>query len=99
MGYNATGFQMGIEVTYPISEGISTAVAFFASCFFSFTFTIVYGYTIKEFGDLISNIGLIMVYIVTVVLTILIPTDLKRQEAENTGNEKEMKDLIHGRNF
>lgn len=86
---------MGIEVTYPVSEGISTAVIFCASAFVSFMLAVAYGYTVKTYGDFPSNIGILVVSAVTIVVTILIPADLKRQEAENTcANEKEMKDLI-----
>lgn len=85
---------MGIEVTYPVSEGISTAVMFFAGCLASFVLTVVYGYTVKTYGDFASNIGIMVLYVITIVITISIPADMKRQEAENSGNEKEMKDLI-----
>lgn len=94
LGYYSTGFQMGIEVTYPVSEGTSTAAMFFAGNLTSFVLTVIYGYTIKLYGDLASNIGMMVIYGIAVAITISIPADMKRQKAETVGNTKEMVYLI-----
>ncbi|XP_065215555.1 uncharacterized MFS-type transporter C09D4.1-like [Planococcus citri] len=88
MGYYSVGMQIGIELTYPIHEEISTAISFLSTGVFAFVFTIVYGYTIKSYGDLASNIGISVLVVISCIITFCLPVDLKRQRAENEPKEK-----------
>lgn len=84
LGYYATGFQMGIEVTYPVSEGISSAVMFLSVQLHGCLITVFYGYAVKRYGDLASNIGLTMLFVLSAIFAFLIPRNLKRQDVENS---------------
>ena len=86
--------QLGIELTYPIHEEISTTVTFLSGALFSLIVTIAYGYMIKIYGDLISNIGMVVLNVISVVATIIIPVDLKRQKAENEPKSSELTEFI-----
>lgn len=99
VGYYATGFQIGIEITYPVSEEISSAIMLLSAHMSGFVISIVYGYAVKLFGDFYSNVGLTVLYLIPAICAALIPRDLKRQEAEKSMDkvnvkEEELKDLI-----
>ena len=81
--YYSTGVQICIEVTYPISEGISTAIMFLFVQILSVVLTSIYGYTCKTYNDLIANGGLVCIMIASVLLAFLIPSKLMRQDVEN----------------
>ncbi|XP_065215560.1 uncharacterized MFS-type transporter C09D4.1-like isoform X2 [Planococcus citri] len=96
MGYYSSGMQLGIELTFPIHEEISTAITFLSGMTCAFVITVAYGYMIKGFGDLNSNIVMIVLNIIAIIATLCIPVDLKRQRAENEPNPKssELKEFI-----
>ncbi|XP_065210607.1 uncharacterized MFS-type transporter C09D4.1-like isoform X2 [Planococcus citri] len=93
-GYYSSGMQLGIELTYPIHEEISTTITFLSGALFSLITTVAYGYMIKIYGDLISNIVMIVLNIIAVVATLCIKVDLKRQRAENEPKASELKEFI-----
>ncbi|XP_065215553.1 uncharacterized MFS-type transporter C09D4.1-like isoform X2 [Planococcus citri] len=98
LSYYGTGFQMAIEVTFPVSEGISSAILFLSVQMHGCLITIVYGYAVKLFGDLPSNIGLTVLFSISAIFACLIPADLKRQSVEKSVHGKihveETKDFI-----
>ncbi|XP_065210558.1 uncharacterized MFS-type transporter C09D4.1-like [Planococcus citri] len=98
LSYYATGFQMVIEVTFPVSEEISSAVLFLIVQIPGYTLTSLYGPAIRTFGDLPSNIALIATFSTSALCAILVPSNLKRQQVEKSAQEKiqgrEMTDLI-----
>lgn len=75
---------MCIEVTYPISEGMSTAIMFLFVQFSCLILTALYSYTVKQMGDLLSNIFLVGVLLLSMMFAFLIPPVLRRQDAEST---------------
>lgn len=89
---------MAIEVTFPVSEGISSAILFLSVQLHGCLITILYGYAVKKFGDLPSNIGLNVLFVISALFAILIPANLKRQNVEKSAHEKirgaETKDFI-----
>lgn len=94
LGYYGTGFQMGIEVTYPISESITAAVMFLSGQVSGFLVTVVYSYFRKTYGDLPTNIGVMCMYLVCILITLIIPANLKRQQAETSLGKRELRELI-----
>lgn len=89
-----SGFQIGLEVTYPAPESISTAVLSLASQLGAFAITLAYGQGIRIFGDTISNVVLTVTYFVGAFMTLWMPTELKRSEAEKDTKEKELKEFL-----
>lgn len=79
---------MAIEVTFPVSEEVSSAILFLSVQFHSFIITVVYGYAIKKFGDLSSNVALIVLFSISILYAFLIPPDLKRQEVEKSSRDE-----------
>ena len=89
---------MAIEVTFPVSEGISSAILFLSVQLHGCLITILYGYAVKHFGDLPSNIGLTVLFSISAFFAMIIPANLKRQSVENSVHhkirEEETKDFI-----
>ncbi|XP_065210559.1 uncharacterized MFS-type transporter C09D4.1-like [Planococcus citri] len=98
LSYYGTGFQMAIEVTFPISEEISAATSFLITEFLSFVITSSYGYLIGKYSSLPSNVVLIVLFFLAALCAYLVPSDLRRQQVEESAREKtrekEMADLI-----
>lgn len=88
---------MGIEITYPVSEGISSAVMFLSVQTHGVIVTSAYGYLVKAYGDLISNCALTLLFLLSAIFAILMPKTLRRQAVEKTtSNEKsqELKEFL-----
>lgn len=86
---------MGIEVTYPVSEGISSAIMFLSVQLQGCIITILYGYAIKWYGDLISNIVITVLFVLSSIFALLIPPNLKRQNVEkNVAQEAETTEFL-----
>jgi hypothetical protein len=73
---------MGIELSFPIPEGITVATISVCVELVSMTSTAVYGLAIKQYGDLKSNIFVLVFLIVSTVATCLVPPNFKREEIE-----------------
>lgn len=94
LGFYATGIQMCIEITYPISESISTATTFLFVFSLSFLTTTLYSYALQEYGDLTANMGMISVLLISALFACLMTPDLQRQKAEKSETVVELKEFL-----
>lgn len=77
--------QICIEVTYPTPENISVTSMFLFGDVSSLILTSTYTFAMKQLGDLIPNIGLVLLLLMCVVLAHSIPLQFERRNTENTG--------------
>lgn len=85
---------MAIEVTYPITEDISSAILMAFVHIISLTLTSVYGYAVKQYGDLKANIGLICIFSLSTTFALFIPPNLKRQKIEHSVQVEEIQEFL-----
>ncbi|XP_077299104.1 histamine transporter [Arctopsyche grandis] len=81
-GYLAVGFEFAAEVTYPEPEGTTAGILNAAAQVFGIALTIMYGYFLKMWGDVWSNITLCMILVCGTIITATIKSDLRRQAAQ-----------------
>ena len=93
-GYYSTGVQMAIEVTYPITEDVSSAVMMAFVHVIYLLLTSAYGYAVKQYGDMKSNIGLICIFSLSTIFAFFIPPNLKRQKTEHLEQDEEVQEFL-----
>ncbi|XP_070511489.1 choline/ethanolamine transporter flvcr2b isoform X2 [Cardiocondyla obscurior] len=82
-GYLPVGFELAAELTFPEPEGTSTGLLNAVVQIFGIAFTPLYRYLLNIWEeDLWANVALCGILAVGVLLTILIPNDLRRQNAK-----------------
>lgn len=81
-GYLPVGFELAAELTFPEPEGTSTGLLNAVVQIFGIAFTPLYRCLLNIWGDLWANVALCVVLAVGVLLTTLIPNDMKRQNAK-----------------
>ncbi|KAK9307252.1 hypothetical protein QLX08_002293 [Tetragonisca angustula] len=81
-GYLPVGFEFAAELTYPEPEGTSAGLLNAVCQVFGIVFTILYGCTLGAWGDFWANIFLCATLAFGSFLTIIIPNDLRRQNAK-----------------
>lgn len=81
-GYLAVGFELAAELTYPESEGTSSGMLNAVVQVFGIVFTLIYGWIFSAFGDQKANLFLAAILVVGTVFTAMIPSDLRRQAAQ-----------------
>lgn len=81
-GYLPVGFEFAAELTYPEPEGTSAGLLNAVCQVFGIVFTILYGRTLNAWGDFWANIFLCATLAFGSFLTIMIPNDLRRQNAK-----------------
>lgn len=81
-GYLPVGFELAAELTFPEPEGTSTGLLNAVVQMFGIAFTPIYRYLLNIWDDFWANVALCGVLAVGVLLTILIPNDLRRQKAK-----------------
>ncbi|XP_067273993.1 feline leukemia virus subgroup C receptor-related protein 1 [Pseudorasbora parva] len=84
-GYLPIGFEFGVEITYPESEGTSSGLLNAFAQVFGIIFTLIQGQLTTDYGPLSGNIFLCAWILLGIVLTALIKSDLKRNDV-NVGN-------------
>ncbi|XP_051511864.1 feline leukemia virus subgroup C receptor-related protein 1-like isoform X1 [Myxocyprinus asiaticus] len=84
-GYLPIGFEFGVEITYPESEGTSSGLLNAFAQVFGIIFTLIQGRLTTDYCPLIGNIFLCAWILLGIVLTALIKSDLKRHDI-NVGN-------------
>ncbi|KAE8286894.1 Feline leukemia virus subgroup C receptor-related protein 2 Calcium-chelate transporter [Larimichthys crocea] len=80
-GYLPLGFEYAVELTYPESEGTSSGLLNCSAQVFGIIFTICQGKIIDHFGTLAGNIFLCVFLLIGTIMTGLIRSDLRRQNA------------------
>lgn len=84
MMYYTSGVQMGIEVSYPISEVICGGLLALSIQGHSLLITTVCVYSIRNIGPFVSLVGMSAIVLISSVLVMMIPSNMKRQQAERT---------------
>uniref|UniRef100_A0A674NVA8 FLVCR choline and putative heme transporter 2 n=1 Tax=Takifugu rubripes TaxID=31033 RepID=A0A674NVA8_TAKRU len=80
-GYLPLGFEYGIELTYPEAEGTSSGMLNVLAQIFGIIFTICDEKVIDKWGTLAGNIFLTCFLLIGTIITGLIKSDLRRQQA------------------
>ncbi|CAL1687172.1 unnamed protein product [Lasius platythorax] len=81
-GYLPVGFEFAAELTYPEPEGTAAGLLNAVVQVFGITFTMLYGFLFNNLGDLKANIAMCIGLGIGTLLTIMIPNDLRRQNAK-----------------
>ncbi|XP_069581212.1 heme transporter FLVCR1 [Brachyistius frenatus] len=77
-GYLPLGFEFGVEITYPESEGTSSGLLNAFAQIFGIIFTLIQGELMKDYNPLAGNLFLCAWIFLGIFLTALIKSDLKR---------------------
>lgn len=80
-GYLPVGFEMAAELTYPEPEGTSSGLLNAGAQVFGITFTMLYSEVLDAYGDIAANLIMAVFLVVGTVITALIKSDLRRQNA------------------
>ncbi|UJR26610.1 hypothetical protein I4U23_007929 [Adineta vaga] len=82
-GYLPVGFEYGVEITYPENEAISSSLLNVSAQIFGLCTTQIQEYLIfKQRKVLLSNIVLCIILVVGTIITLLIRSPLRRQNAQ-----------------
>jgi len=81
-GYLAVGYELAAELTYPESEGTSSGMLNAVVQVFGIVFTLIYGWINNAAGDKKANLFLAGTLVLGTFLTAMIPSDLRRQAAQ-----------------
>ena len=81
-GYLPVGFEFAAELTYPEPEGTSSGLLNAGAQIFGITFTMLYSEILDSFGDIAANILMAIFLVVGTIITALIKSDLRRQNAQ-----------------
>eukprot|EP00347_Sterkiella_histriomuscorum_P021419 403334042 len=87
----AVGFELGVEVTYPIDESYSTGFLMFSGQLLGIVFTVISSQLINDYGKngcLISEGMYVGSLLISFVLSFFIKEDLKRQRVEKQKRER-----------
>lgn len=80
-GYLPVGFEFAAELTYPEPEVTSSGLLNASAQIFGIIFTIMGGWLLNSYGDLVCNGTLSAALFLGAAVTLLIRSDLKRQRA------------------
>ncbi|XP_072218765.1 heme transporter FLVCR1 isoform X2 [Leuresthes tenuis] len=95
-GYLPLGFEFGVEITYPESEGTSSGLLNAFAQIFGMIFTLIQGKLTTDFNPLAGNLFLCVWILLGVLLTALIKSELKRHNV-NMGTEgSNPRACVHG---
>lgn len=85
-GYLPVGFEFGAELTYPEPEGTSSGLLNASSQVFGIIFTSLYSWLFSNYDDITANITMAVMLILGTIITALISSDLRRQNAQLANN-------------
>uniref|UniRef100_A0A3Q1HCB2 Major facilitator superfamily (MFS) profile domain-containing protein n=1 Tax=Acanthochromis polyacanthus TaxID=80966 RepID=A0A3Q1HCB2_9TELE len=77
-GYLPLGFEFGVEITYPESEGTSSGLLNAFAQIFGIIFTLIQGKLTTDYNPLAGNLFLCAWIFLGILLTALIKSELKR---------------------
>ncbi|XP_035534117.1 feline leukemia virus subgroup C receptor-related protein 1 [Morone saxatilis] len=77
-GYLPLGFEFGVEITYPESEGTSSGLLNAFAQIFGIIFTLIQGKLTTDYNPLFGNLFLCAWIFLGILLTALIKSELKR---------------------
>lgn len=80
-GYLPVGFEFGAELTYPEPEVVSSGLLNASAQLFGIVFTILAGWLLTDYSDLVCNGTLTAALILGAALTLPIKSELRRQKA------------------
>ncbi|XP_036405715.1 feline leukemia virus subgroup C receptor-related protein 1 [Megalops cyprinoides] len=89
-GYLPLGFEFGVEITYPESEGTSSGLLNAFAQIFGIIFTLIQGKLTTDYSPLIGNIFLCSWIFLGIILTALIKSDLKRHNVNMSVDTKHL---------
>ncbi|XP_061125652.1 feline leukemia virus subgroup C receptor-related protein 1 [Syngnathus typhle] len=93
-GYLPVGFEFGVEITYPESEGTSSGLLNTSAQIFGILFTLIQGKLTTDYADpLPGNIFLCAWILLGLILTAFIKSDLKRHNVNIGATGKEQQAL------
>lgn len=82
-GYYSVGLQMAIELVHPYSEGTACGLMLLAAQVTGFILTPIYRYIFETTSPLEANFTLVGLLVVGILISLTIPPNYRRQEAEN----------------
>lgn len=91
--YWATGFELGVELTFPSDESTTSGILTAMSQGTGFLVCWAMGPFNKNFGAFWSMITLTTIFLIGAVLTQLVP-NIKRRQEEFQKNINEAKDIV-----
>ncbi|XP_041720698.2 feline leukemia virus subgroup C receptor-related protein 1 [Coregonus clupeaformis] len=86
-GYLPLGFEFGVEITYPESEGTSSGLLNAFAQIFGIIFTLIQGRLTTNYNPLVGNLFLCVWIFLGIFLTALIKSELKRNNV-NMGMDR-----------
>lgn len=92
-GYLPLGFEFGVEITYPESEGTSSGLLNAFAQIFGIIFTLIQGRLTTDYGPLAGNLFLSAWIFLGIILTALIKSELKRHNVNMGVESKNLQPL------
>lgn len=92
-GYLPLGFEFGVEITYPESEGTSSGLLNAFAQIFGIIFTLIQGRLTTDHGPLAGNLFLSAWIFLGIILTALIKSELKRHNVNMGVESKDLQPL------
>ncbi|XP_037305860.2 feline leukemia virus subgroup C receptor-related protein 1 isoform X2 [Pungitius pungitius] len=92
-GYLPLGFEFGVEITYPESEGTSSGLLNAFAQIFGIIFTLIQGKLITNHNPRVGNLFLCAWIFLGILLTAFIKSELKRNNVNMEVNDNHLKAL------
>ncbi|XP_070705762.1 heme transporter FLVCR1 [Pempheris klunzingeri] len=92
-GYLPLGFEFGVEITYPESEGTSSGLLNAFAQIFGIIFTLIQGRLTTDYNPLAGNLFLCAWIFLGILLTALIKSELKRHNVNMGADSSHMQAL------
>ncbi|XP_028296361.1 choline/ethanolamine transporter FLVCR1 [Gouania willdenowi] len=92
-GYLPLGFEFGVEITYPESEGTSSGLLNAFAQIFGIIFTLIQGKLTTDYKPLAGNLFLCTWIFLGTLLTALIKSELRRHNVNMAANSKHLQAL------
>nr|XP_046146882.1 feline leukemia virus subgroup C receptor-related protein 1-like [Oncorhynchus gorbuscha] len=89
-GYLPLGFEFGVEITYPESEGTSSGLLNAFAQIFGIIFTLIQGRLTTDYNPLAGNLFLCVWIFLGIFLTALIKSELKRNNVNMGMNHRNL---------